>query len=66
MPKQKSLIQRLIELGRASENDPAYPTGMVEAARFAKERLKQTGAFDIEVDAQREINGRVSEFGKAA
>jgi hypothetical protein len=43
-----------------------YPKGMAEAARKAKERLASSGKLEIERDAQREINDRVQEFGKAA
>lgn len=69
MEKPKpTLLSRIIVLARGTEEaeDTPYPKGMAEAARKAKERLASKGKLEIERDAQREINGRVREFGKAA
>lgn len=68
MAKERSLLARLVSIARlADDAEPvAYPAGMAQAAREARERLKQRGTLEIELDAQREINGRVSQFGKAA
>jgi len=68
MAKEESFLMRLIGRSRdgGDTETPEYPQGMTEAARKARKRLKQSGILQIELDAQREINGRVSQFGKAA
>jgi hypothetical protein len=69
MEKYKvALLTRIATLTRRNEESETlpYPKGMAEAARKAKERLASSGKLEIERDAQREINDRVQEFGKAA
>ena len=69
MAKDRSLLARLVGItgkGEDADDTILYPTGMAEAAREAQKRLKQRGRLQAELDAQKEINGRVSEFGKAA
>jgi hypothetical protein len=76
MAKETSLLARIAKMAGNGNGqaDPAgsdlspvrYPRGMAKAAREAKKRLVIGGKLEVELDAQREINGRVDQFGKAA